>query len=99
MLKLQISKAMFGSDSFGRLFYLSVRKNTDLNIVFLYLPCFVHPDESFCESKKSIHFLKKTIDYSSPLNVNTVIADVMFVVRSSLKEKNVVPLHHLPDTF
>ena len=54
------------------------------------MPYFVHSDESLCESKQSsfIHFLKKKkIDYSSPSNVNTVIADGMFVVRLSLKEK------------
>ena len=52
-------------------------------------PCFVHSDESLRESKKPvIHFLKEKIDYSSPSNVNTVIADGMFVVRSSLKEKS-----------
>ena len=80
---------------FGRLFELSVRKNIDFNIVFQYPllpepPCFVHSDESLCESKKSsvIHFLKDLIDHSSLSNVNTVIADGMFVVRSSLKEKS-----------
>ena len=50
-------------------------------------PCFVHSDESLRE-KPVIHFLKEKIDYSSPSNVNTVIADGMFVVRSSLKEKS-----------
>ena len=80
---------------FGRLLYLSVRKNIDLNIVFQCLllpepPCFVYPDGSLRKSKKSsvIHFLKEKIDYSLPSNVNTIIADVMFVVRSSLKEKS-----------
>ena len=34
-----------------------------------------------------IHFVKKKENYSSPSNVNTVITDGMFVVRSSLKEK------------
>ena len=33
-MELQISKAMFGSDMFGRLLYLSVSKNIDLDIVF-----------------------------------------------------------------
>ena len=65
-----------------------------MNIVFQYLllleqPFFVYSDKSLRESKKSsvIHFLKEKIYYSSPSNVNTVIADEIFVARSSLKEK------------
>ena len=61
---------MFGSDTFGRLLYLSVRKNIDLSIAFKYPllpvpPCFAHSDESLFESKKSsvIHLLKEKIDY------------------------------------
>ena len=74
------------NDMFGCLLYLSVRKNIDLNIVFQYPllpepPCFINPDGSLRESKKSsvIHFLKEKIDYSSPSNVNTVIADGIIV--------------------
>ena len=73
---------------FGRLLHLSVRKNIDLNIVFQcqFLPeppCFLNPDGSLRENKKSsvFHFLKEKIKYSSPSNVNTVIADGIFVVR------------------
>ena len=90
-------------DIFGRLLYLSVRKNIDLNIVFQYPllpqpPCFVHSDESSRESKKSsvTYFLKEKIDCSSHSNLNTVITDGMFVVRYHSKKK-VVPLHDLPD--
>ena len=85
---------MFGSDVFGRLLYLSVRKNIDLDIVFQYPllpepPCFLHSDKKLRESRKSsvIHCLKEKLDYSSPTNVNSAIADGMFAVRSSLKEK------------
>ena len=80
---------------FGKLLYLSVRKNIDLNIIFQYLllpqpPCFVHPHGSMRENKKLsvIHFLNEKIDYKSLSNVNTIIAGRMFVVRSSLKEKS-----------
>ena len=80
---------------FGKLLYLSVRKNIDLNIIFQYLllpqpPCFVHPDGLMRENKKLsvIHFLNEKIDYKSLSNVNTIIAGRMFVVRSSLKEKS-----------
>ena len=86
---------------FGWLSYLSVTKNIDFDIVFQYLllpepPCLAHRDGSLCETSKLsvIHFLKnkkrkkkEKIIVSSPSNVNTGIADVMFVVRSSLKEK------------
>ena len=86
---------------FGWLPYLSVTKNIDFDIVFQYLllpepPCLAHRDGSLCETNKLsvIHFLKNkkrkknNKDYSSPSNVNTGIEDVMFVVRSSLKEKS-----------
>ena len=80
---------------FGKLLYLSVRKNIDLNIIFQYLllpqpPCFVHPHGLMRENKKLsvIHFLNEKIDYKSLSNVNTIIAGRMFVVRSSLKEKS-----------
>ena len=79
-MKLQISKAMFGNDMFGRLLYLLVSKNIILIFFFQYPllpePCFVHSDESLHESKKPVfHFLKEKTDDSSPSNVNAVITD------------------------
>ena len=68
---------------------MSVRKNIGLVIAFQYPPlpeppCFTQSGESLRESNRSsvIHFLKEKIDYNSPSNVNTVIADRMLVVRS-----------------
>ena len=46
--------------------------------------CFCHLDGSLCDSQKSkvFQYLKGLVESDSPLNVETVIADRMFLIRS-----------------
>ena len=79
---------------FGRLFYLTLRKEMDLNTAFHYPilpkpPCFAYPDGSLKESKKAsvLHLRKGNINSSIPCGVNVVIADGTFIIQTSVKDK------------
>ena len=81
-------------DMFGRLFYLAVRKEMDLNTAFLYPilpepPCFAYSDGSLKETKKAsvLHLMKGNINSSIPGGVNVAIADGMFIIQTSVKDK------------
>ena len=47
-------------------------------------PCFCHPDGSLCNSPKSrvFQYLKGLVQSDSPPNIETVIVDDMFLIRS-----------------
>ena len=82
-------------DMFGRLLYLAVKKQVNLDVVFLYplLPepsCFVHPDGALRESNKDtvFHLMESKVKESSPPVVDTIIADGMFMLRSCSKDKS-----------
>ena len=79
---------------FGRLIYLTLRKEMDLNTAFHYPilpepPCFAYPDGSLEESKKAsvLHLRKGNINSSIPCGVNVVIADGTFIIQTSVKDK------------
>ena len=52
-------------------------------------PCFAHPDGPLRESEKPsvFHLLKGSINLPIPGDVNAVIADGMFIIQTSVKEK------------
>ena len=81
-------------DMFMRLFYLSLRKEIDLNTAFHYSilpkpPCFAHPDRSLRGSKKApvLHLMKGSINSSIPGDVNVAIVHGMFIIQTSIKDK------------
>ena len=81
-------------DMFGRLLYLLVRKEFDLNTLFHYPilpepPYFTHPDGSLREGKKVsvLYLMKRSINSYILGDVNVVIADRMFIIQTSVKDK------------
>ena len=82
-------------DMFRQLLSLAPRKEIDLNTVFHCPilpepPCFGHPDGSLRESKKEpvLHLIIGSINSSSiPGDTNAVIADAIFIIQTSVKDK------------
>ena len=69
--------------------FLATTKQIDVKRIFAYplvpeYPCFCHPDGSLRDSPKSkvFQYLKGLVQSDSPPDVETVIADVMFLIRS-----------------
>ena len=85
----KIQQAKGTRDIFGRLLFLAITKQIDVKRIFAYPlapepPCFCHPDGSLRDSPKSkvFQYLKGLVQSDSPPNVQTVIADGMFLIRS-----------------
>ena len=86
-----IQQAKGTRDMFGRLLFLSMKREIDMNKIFQFPllpepPCYAHPDGSLRDSPKSkiYHMLKDSIQSASPPNVNTAIADGMFLSNSHI---------------
>ena len=84
-----IQKAKGTRDIFGHLLLLATTKQIDVKRILAYplvpeYPCFCHPDGSLRDSPKSkvFQYLKGLVQSDSPLDVETVIVDVMFLIRS-----------------
>ena len=78
-------------DMFGRLLFLSVKREIDMNKVFQFPllpepPCFAHPDGSLRDSPKSkvYHMLRNSIQSVSPPTINTAVADGIFLLKSHI---------------
>ena len=85
----KIQKAKGTRDIFGRLLFLAITKQIDVKRIFAYPlapepPCFCHPDGSLRDSPKSkvFQYLKGLVQSDSSPNVETVIADGIFLIRS-----------------
>ena len=104
-------------DIFGRLQILAVTKQIDVKIIFAYPepPCFCHPDDCFLrDSPKSkvFRYWKNLVQSNNPPNIETMIADGMFLIRSTrhcltyscfvrkvLKVNLKKPIHHADICF
>ena len=84
----KIQKVKGTRDIFRRLLLLPFTKQVDVKRIFASplvpeSPCFCHPDGSLRDSPKSkvFQYLKGLVQSDSPPDVETVIADVMFLIR------------------
>ena len=80
-------------DIFGRLLYLVVTNGMNLEKIFEYPilpqpPCFTHPDGNARSTNKAAihHYIVKDQNFQSPNNVETVVIDAMFLLKSSLSK-------------
>ena len=86
---LKIQQAKGTRDVFGRLLFLAVTKQIDVKRISAYPlepepPCFCDTDGSLRDSPKSkvLQYLKGLMQSDSSPNVETVIADGMFLITS-----------------
>ena len=84
-----IQQAKGTRDIFGWLLLLTITKQVNVKKIFAWPlvpepPCFCHPDGSLRDSPKSkiFQYFKGLVQSDSPPNVETMIADGMFFIKS-----------------